>query len=77
MKKNEYETLDCVSRMFEMSPVWLHQLRIKGNVRTKCVYAMNCKQRILYNVEDIEQWIESHLEDYQERAALGYYNRMS
>lgn len=77
MKQSNFKTIESVSRQFEMSQVWLHQLRIKGFIDTKCVRSVNGRQHILYNADDIEKWIENHNDAYQHRRSHGCFDKVS
>lgn len=72
MKKTGFQPIESVSRLFEMSLIWLHQLRIAGQVQTKCV-----KQNILYCADDVGKWTNEHSEAYDNRKAMGCFDRVS
>lgn len=77
MKQSNFQTIETVSRQFEMSQVWLHQLRIKGFVKTKCAYGVGGRRRILYNADDVEAWTRQHTEVYQVRRQQGCFDKVS
>lgn len=77
MKDEKFKTIDAVSRVFEMSQLWLHQLRICGFVGTRFSRNGKGKPVALYNVDDVQEWIEGHRETYQARKGMGEYNKVT
>lgn len=60
-----------------MSQIWLHQLRIRGLIETKCIHGVGGRGHILYNSEDVEKWTQDHNEVYQDRRKQGCYDKVS
>lgn len=77
MVKTEFKSIDAISQQYEMSQVWLHQLRLTGQVETKCIKNIWGKQFILWNIEDVDKWVKEHPEIYKKRRKEGYFDRVS
>jgi hypothetical protein len=77
MEQENFKSIDAVSRIFEMSQLWLHQLRICGFVGTRFSRNGKGKPVALYNVDDVHEWIEGHRETYQTRKGMGEYNKVT
>lgn len=77
MKQENFKSIDAVSRIFGMSQLWLHQLRICGFVGTRLSCNGKGENIALYNVDDVHEWIEHHRDTYQTRKAMGRYDMVT
>ncbi|WP_290433509.1 MULTISPECIES: hypothetical protein [Bacteroidales] len=77
MKNENFKPISVVSRMFEMSQVWLNQLRIAGYISTVVAKSPKGKQIILYCVDDVEKWIKDHAQEYEDRKRMGDHTQFT
>lgn len=77
MMNENFKPIGTVSRMFEMSQVWLHQLRIAGDVATDVIKRPSGRQVILYCVDDVEKWIKDHTQEYEARRSMGDHTKFT
>lgn len=57
-----YRRIDVASALSGLSEIKLHQLRIAGIVRTRIERNGAGKRIPLYNMGDIEKWMETNVE---------------
>lgn len=57
-----YRRIEVASALSGLSQIKLHQLRIAGIVRTRIERDWRGRGVPLYNMEDIEKWMETNVE---------------